>query len=796
MPQPLGSDALYRTCSREALAFGTTDELPDLDEVVGQDRAMEALRLGMSVRQDGFNVFALGGDGADRRQVVMKFLQQRAQREAQPSDWCYVFNFDVPNQPRLLRLACGIGRKLREGLDNLVSELRTAIPSIFESEEYQRRVRSLEQGLRTRREEAIERIHAEAEAEDIGLIVAPNGFTFVPRHKGEALDPAHFNRLPEQEQQRIKSALARLEQHLRQVLEKFPLWQRELGEQVRRLNEEMILVAVGQLIEELKRSFAEVPTVLLHLDAVQTDLSRNVSALVAQPGDGGNLQQMLDRYRANLLVDHAGQRGAPVVFEDMPTVPRLLGRIEHTVFHGALVTDFSLIRPGCLHRANGGYLVLDLRKLLQMPFAWEALKRALFAHEARTDSLEQIVSMISTVGLEPEPMALDLKVVLLGDRLLYYLLSAYDPEFTQLFKIQADFAEELPRKVSSEQAYARLIATLARRRQLRPLDRAAVARAVEQASRWTADSERLSAHVDALSDLLAEADHWAAENGAATITDAHVESAVERRIFRASRVQEEMDDAILRGIHLISTEGVEVGQVNGLVVIELGDYLFGRPSRISATARLGGRGVIDIERAVKLGGAVHSKAVLILSHFLGTRYLPERNLALTASIAFEQSYRPVEGDSASVAEACALLSAIAAVPLSQALAVTGSLNQHGEVQAVGGINEKIEGFFDVCRKRGFAPGQGVLIPAANIPHLMLRKDVRDAVDAGSFLIYPLEDIDQALELLSGLSAGKPDPAGRYPDASFNRRVQERLERFASLYVKERGDKPQSDDARQ
>jgi len=476
----------------------------------------------------------------------------------------------------------------------------------------------------------------------------------------------------------------------------------------------------------------------------------------------------------NVLVDHSESKGAPVVYEDHPTYNNLIGRIEHIAHMGALVTDFNLIKPGALHRANGGYLILDARQLLLQPYAWDGLKRALRSREVRIESLSQVLSLVSTVSLEPEPIPLDVKVVLIGERLLYYLLYQLDPDFGELFKVEADFNEEIPRTPENNLLYARLIGTIARKEGLRPFDRGAVARVIEHSARMADDAEKLSIHLLSTADLLREADYWAGVAGNGVVTADDVQRAIDAQIHRADRLRELVQEEIKRGTILIDTTGERVGQVNGLSVIQLGNFAFGRPNRITARVRLGKGEVVDIEREVELGGPIHSKGVLILSGFLGARYAAERPLSLSASLVFEQSYSGVEGDSASLAELCALLSSLAEVPIRQSLAVTGSVNQHGEVQAIGGVNEKIEGFFDVCKTRGLTGEQGVIIPATNVQHLMLRQDVIEAVKAGQFHIYPVQTVDQGIELLTGIPAGERDEEGNFPEGSINQLVEARL----------------------
>jgi lon-related putative ATP-dependent protease len=493
--------------------------------------------------------------------------------------------------------------------------------------------------------------------------------------------------------------------------------------------------------------------------------------------------EFLSRYQVNLLVDRSGARGAPIVDEDHPTVPNLIGRVEYRPHFGTLVTDFTLIRAGALHQANGGYLVLDMRRVLLQPFTWEALKRVLRAREIRIQSVAEMSGLMSAETLQPEPIPLDVKVILTGERDIYYLLCALDPDFRELFKVAADFDEEIARDADSELGFARLIAGFVRANHLRPLDREAVARVIDHAARMAGDSAKLSVELEAIADLVREADFIAQERKTETITAADVEQAIEAQIRRASRIRDRLREALVRGITLVDTDGTRVGQINGLSVLNAGGFLFGQPHRITASVRLGKGEVIDIEREVKLGGPLHSKGVLILGGYVSQKFGRQRPLAFSASIVFEQSYGGVEGDSASLAELLALLSSIGSIELRQDLAVTGSVNQHGDVQAIGGVNEKIEAFFDACKARGLTGRQGVLIPAANAIHLMLRADVVEAVSAGQFGIYVVDKVDQALALLSGLPAGERSSAGTFPEGSANHRIEAELAALADAAQK-------------
>lgn len=600
------------------------------------------------------------------------------------------------------------------------------------------------------------------------------------------IPPSEYEKLADEEKTRVENAISELQAKLEKILRQIPQWRRERHERVKQLDRETSLSAVGHLVDELRDAYSDLPDVLKYLDHVQQDVVENVDDFRKQERsstiDGVTVvtRQSFHQYQVNVLVTNGEKSGAPIISEDNPTYSNLIGRVEHIAQFGALVTDFTLIKPGALHRANGGYLLLDTRKVLTQPFAWEGLKRALQAREIRIESLGQMYSLVSTVSLEPEPIPLDTKVVLFGDRMFYYLLQEYDPEFGELFKVAADFEERIERNADSNLLYARLISTLARKEALLPFERNAVARVIERSARLVGDAERLSTRMSSVADLLREADYWAREAGHSLVEAGDVQRAIDTQIRRQDRLRDRLYEAILRETLIISTQGEMVGQINGLSVIELGDFAFAQPTRITATTRLGEGELINIEREVKLSGAIHSKGVLILSSFLAARYAKNQPLALSASLVFEQSYGLVEGDSASLAELCALLSNLADVPIKQALAITGSVNQLGQSQAIGAVNEKIEGFFDICVARGLSGEQGVLIPAANIKHLMLRQDVVAAVSAGQFRVYAVENIDQAIAILTGFSAGEADANGIYPEGSVNRKVAERLAELTEI----------------
>lgn len=792
--QPLDAASLYQVCDFAQIEFETTDDLDDLEKIIGQPRGVEAMEFGVNIEQEGYNIFALGVPGTGKRSLVRQLFEDKVSTKPVPDDWCYVNNFDQSHKPKALRLPAGKGITLQEDMEQLVEELRTALSTAFESEEYHARRQELQQEFQERQQKVFEEVSEEAEQKDFNLVRTSAGLVFAPVREGEVLSPEELKELPEEKRKELEEEVSQLQEKLQKRLRQVPRWQREMREKLRDLNKEFANFAVGGLIDELRQKYEDLSAVVDFLDDVQQDIIENVQDFLSQaeedqqnasqgsnPGPQSPFQKdspQMRRYKVNVLVDHSDSDSAPVVFEDNPTFQNVLGRIEHLARMGALMTDFNLIKPGALHRANGGYLLLEARKLLLQPFAWEGLKRALRSGQLRVESPAQMFSLISTVSLEPEPIPLNVKVALVGEPLLYYLLSAYDNEFGELFKVKVDFAERMDRNSGNQEEYARLIAGLVRKNELQPFDRSAVGRVIEHSARLAGDAEKLSTQVKSITDLLGEADYWAKRNGNGTVKAEDVQQAIEAKIYRSDRLRELIQEEIRRGTILIDTEEARVGQVNGLSVMQLGDFAFGRPNRITARIRLGKGEVVNIEREVELSGPIHSKGVLILAGFLGARYAIERPLSLSASLVFEQSYGGIEGDSASSAELYALLSAIAEVPLRQSIAVTGSVNQHGEVQAIGGVNEKIEGFFDVCQARGLTGDQGVLIPASNIKNLMLRQDVRKAVAEEKFFIYPVETIDQGIELLTGKSAGQVDADGNYPEGTINRLVQDRLAELA------------------
>ncbi len=787
-PAPLAPQQLYRAADLSGLAFETTADLTPLPRLANQKRAHEAIDFGIGIDHRGFNISVVSTSGARAQQAVKSLLEETAAARPTPQDWVYVNNFAAPQRPLAIALPSRRAPLFQKAVHDLIEDLRLSLPALFESEDYQKRRRAIEQEVQSKNEHAFQALSEKAAARNIAILRTPMGFGMAPVRHGKVVPPADFNAWPEADQQATRDAIGELEKELEETLRSIPRMEKEQRDAVRALDRETASQAVAQLFGQLRAQFEDLPAVLAHIDAIRADLLENLPLLMsAEATEPGAMQAAMrtggpfGRYDVNVVVtqvDHSP--GAPVVEEPHPTLANLVGRIEYLQIQGALVTDFRLIKAGALHRANGGMLLLDARSLLSEPFTWSALKRALRRREITIEDVGRFMGLNMTVSLEPDPIPLDVKVVLMGDRLLYYMLSVLDPDFAEEFKVLADFDDDTDRSPESEAMLARMIGDIASGEQLLPLDRGAVARMVEHASRMAEDARKVTLLAEGLHDLLVEAGHLAAKASRKAVTRADVDGAIARRIHRLSRIRERSQEMVLRDIALIETSGARVGQINGLAVLGFAGYAFGHPSRITCRVRPGSGKILDIEREAELGGKLHSKGVLILSGFLAGRYALDMTMSLSASLVFEQTYGGVDGDSASSTELYALLSALSDLPLRQDLAVTGSVNQHGAVQAIGGVNDKIEGYFDICAGRGLTGTQGVLIPASNVQHLMLRQDVVEACAAGRFAVYPVRTIDEGIALLTGRPAGERGADGLYPAGSVNRAVEDRLRRFAEV----------------
>jgi lon-related putative ATP-dependent protease len=782
MPTPLPPDRLYRATDPGALDFVTTGEMSQLPGLIHQPRAREAIGFGTCIDQAGFNIFAVG-DTADRvRDSVLLMLNEAALGRPGPPDWVYVYNFADPRRPNALSLPAGRAPEFQKAVHDLIEELKVAIPAVFESEDYQKQRGAVEQAIQAKGQATFAALNEKAQSKNIGILRTPQGFTMAPVKDGKIVPPTDFNNWTADEQRAVQQAIEALEPELEEALRGMSRLEKEQRDAVLALERETAASAMEQPIGPVKAMFADLPDVLKHIDDFTKDLLENIHLFAARQeaaAEPARLEGAMERFEVNVMVTQGDRRSDPPVIEELnPTLANLVGRVEYVQLQGALVTNFRLIKAGALHRANGGTLMLDARALLSEPYSWAALKRALTRREIVIEDVTRFIGLTATVSLEPDPIPLTVKIVLFGDRALYYMLSGVDPDLSRHFKVLADFDDEFERTTENEMMLARMIGGMARREGLKPLDRDAVARVVEHASRIAEDQQRLTLRVELIRDLLTEISHWAGAAGRTVATKQDVEHAINQQILRASRIRDLGKSTILRDIALVATTGTQIGQVNGLSVMSLGGYEFGKPTRITCSVRPGAGRIIDIEREVELGGPTHSKGVLILSGYLASRYGQDTPLSLNASLVFEQSYGGVDGDSASSTELYALLSAISLLPLRQDIAVTGSVNQLGVVQAIGGVNDKIEGYFDICTARGLTGTQGVMIPASNAQHLMLRADVVEACAAGKFSIFPIETIDEGIALLTGHAVGERGAGGTYPEGTVNRAVADRLAHFA------------------
>lgn len=785
---PLPVERLRWRCDPAELGFETTETVPPLDSLVGQERGIGALEFGLGLGTPGYNLYVAGPAGSGRSTAVRDRVARVAAGRPAAADWCYLHNFADPAQPLALRLAPGGGAGLARDLDAFVARCAREIPQAFEAEQYQQRRAAIQQRLQDGREALLNELRAFADQIGFILQVTPMGIGGVPLlAPGQPLSAEGFELLPPEKKHEYQAKGDQLEGRVGAMFLAVHRLEREASEAMDALDRATMEGAAGQMLEPLRAKYAAESAIVRQLLAVQADLVEHLADFRQGAPEPGSLPALLrasgyDRYRVNALVSgEAG--GAPVVFEPNPTYYNLLGRIDYRATLGAMSTDHTLLRPGALHRANGGFLVLQVRDVLLNPFAWDGLKRALLNRELRMENMGEQFTAIPTATLRPQPIPLDVKVVLLGDLATYLLLYQADPDFARLFRVKSQFGATMARSAEAVAAYATLVSHQAREHGLRPFGRGAVARLVEHGARLAEDQARLATRFDTLAELAVEADYQAGRAGAALVEATHVDAALAAREHRVDLPEEEVERAIDEGTLAIDTRALVPGQVNGLAVTDLGDHAFARPSRITARAGLGSGGVINIEREVELSGPTHSKGVLILRGYVLGQYARDLPLALSAQITFEQVYGAVDGDSASSAELYALLSCLADIPLRQGIAVTGSVNQRGEVQAVGAVTAKVEGFFAVCRAQGLTGEQGVIIPAANVRHLMLRQDVLDAVARGEFAIWAVRTIDEGLELLSGVPAGARRADGSYPPGTFHARVQARLAAMAHRLAK-------------
>lgn len=796
----LKSNQLYTKCDPKKFKFSSTAELEERLSALGQDRALSAVEIGINIQSKGYNLFCLGPEGTGKTSLVKRVLVEEAKKRPTPDDWAYVYNFDEPYKPQAVNFPAGTAAEFAKDIDKLIETLSVSIPAILESDEYKAGQSIIHEKFKQHKEEYIKILQKKAKGKSVSLLHMPVGLVVAPVKNGEVLSPEAFDELPESEKKQLLEDLNQMQEEIENTAQDLPQWEDKQRKETNDLREKFLKIAVKNPIDELHAKYKGHKQANDFLKKIQKHIIANIDEFMPSSenncggGEGDDALSALfsrmkqpeeDKYakfKVNVIVKNEPDSGAPIIHLDHPTQGNLVGRVERIQQYGALLTDFSLIKSGALHQANGGFLLIDARKLLLQPYAWDSLKRALASKTVKIEAPSEETTF-TTISLDPEPIPLQVKVILTGDEELYEVLSERDPDFSDFFKVEADFGVLMDRTPENEVEYAKLIGSLSKKKKLRSLNKQAVAKVIEYSSRLAEDSEKLTAHIASIGDLLREADYWARKSKANQIGKNHIEQAIDAQIYRSDRIKQAMLEQIDKGTILMDVEGSRVGQINGLVVYNFSRTSFGKPARITTQVRIGKGEFINIEREVEMSGPIHTKGVLILSSLLANRFAKDRPLSLSASIVFEQSYGGVDGDSASSTEYYCMLSAIANLPIKQNIAVTGSINQFGEVQPIGGVNEKIEGFFDVCRHRGLTGDQGVIIPRTNVKDLMLREDVLNAVDEGKFHIYAVDNVDDGIEILTGIKAGKPDKHGNYPKGTVNYAVRQGLEYFYKRYVK-------------
>lgn len=788
---------LYTPCSLKSLAFKTTKEVENNSEVIGQEKAIDAILFAMNMPDDGYNVFCLGAEGNGKKSLALQLLKKEALNRKAPDDWCYVNNFDFSHKPTAIRLPAGKGKTFAKDIETFVYEALNILPGIFEDNNYNKQVHMIQERFKNQREEYFASLQELAKGKkNVAILRMPTGLVVAPTKDGEVLTPETFDKLPKATRKRVLDQMSETQEKLQEAVKEVPKWEKEEKEQINLLNEQMTRDAVRGLIQDLSKKYADIAGAKDYIERMDKDIIENVTLFLDEQTEEEDAlatfikkskknSLIMDRYKVNLFVHHSPRQNAPVIYLEHPTLPNLVGRMERMQHFGTLTTDFSLIKPGALHLANGGFLIIEAKDICAHPAAWESLKRALKAKKIHIESADEEAGVISTTTLEPEPIPLDIKIILIGEPELYYALSEGDPDFLKLFKVEANFYPKIDRNDENTEKYVALMAMLVQKYKLKAFSKNALERLIEYSSRKSDDATKLTTRLSFVSDLMKEADYFARLDKSPLTERRHVEDAIRAKIERSNNMHKQSLEYIKNGTIIIKTAGMEVGQINILAVQEFGHIRFGRPSRLTCQVYLGDGSIIDIEREVELGGPIHTKGVLILSSFLSATFGQDEPLSFNASLAIEQSYGPIDGDSASSAELYALLSALSKQPIKQGIAVTGSVNQLGQVQAIGAVNEKIEGFFDVCKINGLTGEQGVIIPKTNVRNLMLREDVVNAVQKGLFHIYAVGSIREGIEILTGIPAGIKNKKGAYPKNSIYGKAIKELHRLFKASQKKR-----------
>jgi lon-related putative ATP-dependent protease len=792
MIEKLDYSKARKTCPEDFITCEATSELKPLTEIIGQERAVKSLQFGLDIQEEGFNVYVAGLPGTGKKTAITTFLEQKAKEIEVPPDWCYVYNFEDNQKPNALKLPPGKGSDFVKDMEKFVGNMKNAIVTAFESEDYANRREETLKEYEEKKQELMRELNEKAQEAGFVIQRSQIGMVIVPVINGQVINEQQFSMLPQNVREDIQERRRELQDEMRSALREFRDIDREAESAVEKFNREVANFALDPLLERLKEEYGEIKECLEYLEAVREDVLENLNNIVgAQQEPDNPLAQMMarnrpdptDRYQVNLIVDNSKLEGAPVVREMNPGHDRLFGAVEKEARFGALVTNYTMIRGGSAHDANGGFLIIPIEELAKNPGSYDTLKRTILNKELEIEELAARLGYISTRSLNPEPIPFTAKVILVGEPRFYNMLYQLDSEFKKVFKVKAEFDSTMDRTPENVQEYAKFMCTLSNKEGLKHLDSTGIAEIVEYSSRLASDQEKLSTQFADVSDIIRESNYYAKQDDNKYITGDHVKQAIEAKVYRSNLIEEKISEMIERGSILVDTDGEIVGQVNGLAVMGLGDYMFGKPTRITASIGLGKKGIIDIEKQAEMGGPTHTKGVHILTGFLTNRYAKRHPLSLTARLTFEQSYSGIDGDSASSTETYALMSALSEVPIKQGFAVTGSVNQKGEVQAIGGVNQKIEGFYDLCKFRDLTGDQGVVIPESNVKNLMLRDDVVKAIEEEKFHIYPVKNIDEGIEVLTGVPAGEPDEKGEFPEDTINYMVQEKLDEMAERLSK-------------
>jgi lon-related putative ATP-dependent protease len=792
----LSAHELRARIEPETLPFETTASLEGVTEkVVGQERAIDAIKFGMGMKMRGYNIFIAGSNKAGLTFTARTYIEEQAREEPTPPDWCYVYNFKETDKPKSLRVSPGRGKQLKKDMSEFIDTLQAKIPEVFDSDDYRAKESEVHQAFEKHRREIIDDLSQQAKEQGFVLQFSQVGMVIIPANKeGEPMTQEDLRHLSEEERAELRQKSDELHEKMKEAIKKIREGEAEFKEKHTKLDNEIALFVVGQLIARYEEKYQDEEQVLDYFKMAQEDILENIEdfkkkpeAQQAQPGPFPVPQReaTLRKYEVNVLIDNSETKGAPVVIESNPAYPNLFGSIERQAWFGALFTDHTMIKPGALHKANGGYLVMKSLDLLKWFISYEALKRALRDQEIKIEDLGELYGIFSTRTIRPEPIPLNVKIVLTGDPYIYQLLYTYDDRFQKLFKVKAHMDDQMDRKDETIIECARMMSRYCKDNNIRHLDRSGVARAIEYSMELTEDKDKLTLELGNINDLLKEANYFAEQDRAEVIQNKHVEEAIKKRIYRSNLIEERIKELIEKDIFWVETDGYKVGQVNGLSVLMTGDHLFGKPNRITATVSIGREGMVSIDRESRMSGNIHTKGLIILTNFLKERFAHNKPITLTASLCFEQSYGMVEGDSASSTELYVLLSAIAGVPIYQGIAVTGSVSQKGEIQPIGGANHKIKSFYDICKYKGLNGKQGVMIPSKNVRNLMLDQEVVDAVREGRFHIWPVSTIEEGIEILTGMEAGKLQEDGTYPEGTLFRKVDDRLRQILEI-VKEYG----------